>query len=87
MESYPLNYSLQAANKNTNFIFTKTGRLLFLLSMVSDVTAQKNSKQALPQVEKVTVQELVIGFWTVTSNYKSEYRASADPLFLIKNII
>ena len=31
-----------AANKNTNFLFTKTGRL------VSEMTVWKNSKQRLP---------------------------------------
>ena len=31
-----------AANKNTNFLFTKTGRL------VSEMTVWKNSKQILP---------------------------------------
>ena len=34
----------QAANKNTEFMFTKTGRLLFFLSMVLEVTVWENSK-------------------------------------------
>ena len=38
---------LQAANKNTKFMFVKTGQLLFL-SMVLKVTVRKNSKQTLP---------------------------------------
>ena len=37
----------QAANKNAKFMFTKTG-LLLLLSVVSEVTVWKNSKQTLP---------------------------------------
>ena len=36
--------------------------------MVSEVTVLENSKQTL--LERVTVQELVVGFWTVTSNHK-----------------
>ena len=50
---------LQAANKNTKFMFMKTGQLLFL-SMVLKVTVRKNSKQTLPLVEKVTMQKLVL---------------------------
>ena len=37
-----------AGNKNTMFMFTKTGRLLFFWSMVSEKTVQKNSKQTIP---------------------------------------
>ena len=40
MESYPL----LAANKNAKFMFTM---VVFFLSMVSEVTARKNSKQTL----------------------------------------
>ena len=32
MESYPLKLLAQAANKNTKFMFTKTGQFLFFLS-------------------------------------------------------
>ena len=68
-------------------MFSKTGRLLFL-SMVSEVTVRKqNSQQALLQVKKVTVQNIGIGFWTVTSNHNVKYLVSADLLFLIKNIM
>ena len=60
----------------------------FFLSMVSEVNVRKNSEQTLPQVEKVTVQILVIGFWTLTSNHKiNKYWASTNLLFLIKSII
>ena len=52
--------------------------------MVSEVTVLENSKQTLSLVEKVTVQKLVIGFWTVTSNHKVKYWVSDDVLFLIK---
>ena len=38
----------QGANKNTNFMFTKTGRLLFFSSLISEVTVLKNSKQTIP---------------------------------------
>ena len=55
--------------------------------MVSETTVQKNFKQTLRLVEKVTLQELVITFWTVTSNHKNECWTSADLLFLIKNIM
>ena len=72
----------QAANKNTNFMFIKTGELLSL-SMISEVFVHKNSKQTLPQFEIVTVQGFAIGFLTVTSNHW----VSAKLLFLIKNII
>ena len=58
----------------------------FFSSMVSEVTVRENSKQTLSLVEKVTVQKLVIGFWTVTSNHKVKYWVSDDVLFLIKNI-
>ena len=38
-----------AANKKIEFVFTKTRRLiLFLISIVSNVTIQQNSKQTLP---------------------------------------
>ena len=39
----------QAANKINTFMFTKTRRLLFFLSMVLEVTVQKNSKESLPK--------------------------------------
>ena len=42
----------------------------FVLSMVSEVTVQINYKQTFPLGEKVTVQGLVIGFWTDTTNHK-----------------
>ena len=48
-------------------MFMKTGQVAFFLSMVSEVTIQKNSKEALPKVEKLTVHKLVIEFWAVTS--------------------
>ena len=51
--------------------------------MVSEETARKNSRQTLRRL-KVSVQKLVIGFLAVTSN---QYWASADLLFLIKNIM
>ena len=38
-----------AANKKIEFVFTKTRRLIrFLISIVSNVTIQQNSKQTLP---------------------------------------
>ena len=40
-------FLLKAPKKNTKFMFSKTGQLLFL-SMVSEVNAWKNSKQTLP---------------------------------------
>ena len=51
--------------------------------MVSEETARKNSRQTLRRL-KVSVQKLVIGFLAVTSN---QYWASADLLFLVKNIM
>ena len=60
--------------------------IAFALSMVSEVTTGKNSKQTLPYVEKVTVQKLIIGFLTITSNHKVKHWAPAD-LLLIKNIM
>ena len=48
--------------------------------MVSEMTVQKNSEQTLPLVEKVMVQEVATGFWTVTSNHKGKYWASVDLL-------
>ena len=54
--------------------------------MLLEETVQKYSKQK-KLVEKVTVQKIVIGFWTVTSNYKAKYWASADLFLLIKNIM
>ena len=42
----------------------------------------------LSMASEVTVQELVIGFWTVTSNHKrNKYWASADHPHLMKNIM
>ena len=38
-------------------MFTKTGRLLFLI-MVSEVAFPKSFQQTLPSVEKVTVQKI-----------------------------
>ena len=52
-------------NKNTNF------RLCFFLSIVSEVTVRKNSKQTLPQVKKVTVQKLVLRQSLLTIRLKS----------------
>ena len=67
-------------------MFRKTGRLLFFLSMVSEVTVQKSSNYTFSQIEKAIVQKLVIGFSTVSSNHKvNKYWTSADLLFLIKN--
>ena len=63
----------------------KTGNLF--LSMVSEVTFRKISKQTSPQVYKITIQELVLGFWTVTSNHKVKDQVSVEHLFLIKNIM
>ena len=41
----------------------------------------------LSMASEVTVRELVIGFWTVTSNHKlNKYWSSAN-LYLIKNIM
>ena len=68
-------------------MFMKTGQVAFFLSMVSEVTIWKNSKQELPQVEKLTVHKLVIEFWAVTSNHKVKFWASANLYFLIKNIM
>ena len=45
----------------------------FFLSMVSEMTPRKSSKQTLSKVEKVIVQKFVTGFWTVTSNHKVKY--------------
>ena len=42
----------QMANKNSKFMFMKTGALSVL----------KNSKQTLPSIEKATVQDLPVGF-------------------------
>ena len=57
------------------------------LSMVLEMTVGKNSTQTVPQVVKVTVQKLVLEFWTVTSNNKvNKNWSSAYFLFLIKNI-
>ena len=50
-------------------MLTKTGRLLFFLGMVSEVSVAKISEQTLQYVEKVTVQKRAIGFWTV--NFQS----------------
>ena len=56
--------------------------------MVSEVRVRKNTKQILPYAEKVTVQKLVIEFWTVTSNHAVNiYWTSVDLLFLMKNIM
>ena len=52
--------------------------IVFFLSMVSEVTFRKNSAQTLPQVEKVTAQKLVIGFYKVTSNRKVRYWATIE---------
>ena len=42
----------------------------------------------LSMASEVTVQELVIGFWTVTSNHKlNKYWGSADHPHLMKNIM
>ena len=60
----------------------KTEQLLFFFSMVSGVTVLENFK-TLPLTEKVSVQKLVIGFWTDNSNYKVKYWAAADLLFLM----
>ena len=54
--------------------------------MVSEVTVPKNSKETLLQVEKVTVQKLVMVFWTVTFKV-NKYWAYANLLYLIKNIM
>ena len=61
----------------------KTEQLLFFFSMVSGVTVLENFKQTLPLTEKVSVQKLVIGFWTDNSNYKVKYWAAANLLFLM----
>ena len=37
----------EAVNRNTTFMFAKPVQLLFFLSMVSEVTAKKSSKQTL----------------------------------------
>ena len=37
----------QAADKNAKFMLTKNGRLLFFLSLVSEVAVRKNFKQTL----------------------------------------
>ena len=50
-----------------------TERLLFS-ELISEVTVWKSSKQTLPQVEKVIVQELVLGFWTVVLIIKLSIR-------------
>ena len=56
----------------------KNWTVAFFLSMVLEVTVGKNSKQTLPQVEKVTVYKFVITFWTGTSNHKvNNYWVSA----------
>ena len=39
---------VQIANKNTNFLFMGKRQLFSVLSMVSEATVQKNSKQTLP---------------------------------------
>ena len=40
------NLLAQAAKKNTNFMFIKTGRwVAFFLNMISEVTVRKNLKQ------------------------------------------
>ena len=80
----------QAANKNTKAMLTKTGRLPFFLKYGFRSVSEgfKNFKQTLPLVEEVTVQKLIIGFCTVTSNHKvSKYWASADRLFLTTIIV
>ena len=59
----------------------KTEQLLFFFSMVSGATVLENFKQTLLLTEKVSVQKLVIGFWT--DNYKVMYWAAADFLFLM----
>ena len=41
----------QTANKNTKFMFAKTGRFFFV-SMISEVTVRKNSKQTCLWLEK-----------------------------------
>ena len=38
----------QAANKYAEFMFTKAGRLIFFVRMVSEATFRKNSKQTCP---------------------------------------
>ena len=51
-------------------MITKIRQLYFFLTIVSEVSVWKNPKQTLSAVEKVTVQKLVIGFRTVTSNHR-----------------
>ena len=59
----------------------------FFLNIFVEVAIQKISKQTLPQVEKVTVQKLIIGFGTVTCNHKVKYWTSLSLLLSIKNTI
>ena len=82
----PIKLLDQAANRNTNFMFMKNGRLLFLLSMVSEVTVQKNSEQVLTYVEKLTVQKRAMGSWTVIFDHKVKYLSSVSLFFLIKTM-
>ena len=55
--------------------------------MAPEATVRKNSKQIHSQVEKVTVQNLITGFRTVTLDNKYQFWAFVDLLFLIKKII
>ena len=85
IENYPLSYSSKQLIKIQGPCLQKLYSC-FSLSMVSEVTICENSKQTLPQVEKITVQKLVIGFCTVASNHQVKYLASANLTFLIKNM-
>ena len=67
MKSYPQCYKRKQLIKILSSRLRKLDGCFFL-KFGSEMTVRKNSKQTLPQVEKVTVQKLAIGFRTVTSS-------------------
>ena len=62
-------YAPQVASKNNKFTVTKLDGCFFL-KLVSEMPVWKNSKKTLPQADKVTIQKVIIGFWTVAYNSK-----------------